>query len=46
MEVGPVDRVAKEDINKFLREMVDESSSPGCNINIETKKQRIGRITS
>lgn len=46
LEVGPVDRVAKEDINKFLREMVDESSSPGCNINIETKKQRIGRITS
>lgn len=29
LEVGPVDRVAKEDINKFLREMVDESSSPG-----------------
>jgi len=29
LEVGPVDRVAKEDINKFLREMVEESSSPG-----------------
>ena len=40
LEVGPVDRVAKEDINKFLREMVDESSSPGCHINIKTKKTK------
>ena len=40
LEVGPVDRVAKEDINKFLREMVDESSSPGCYTNIKTKKTK------
>ena len=29
LEVGPVDKAAREDINKFLREMVEESSTPG-----------------
>ena len=31
LEVGPVDKVAREDINKFLREMTEESSAQGNN---------------
>ena len=40
LEVGPVDKVAREDINKFLREMTEESSAQGNNIpaNLEIKK--------
>jgi len=29
MEVGPVDREAKEDMSKFVKEMVEENSTPG-----------------
>ena len=29
MEVGPADREAKEDMSKFVKEMVEENSTPG-----------------
>ena len=33
LEVGPIDKEAKEDMNKFLKEMVEENSTPGGDIN-------------